>query len=122
MKIFEVISSGDVLYHGTTHKITAFSGIAYFTPRDDAAKAYARGKRRSKQDTAYLYTVRIPYSNPYYFASMQQIGSITQPTIDRLKQEGYDAAVYDGSGKEPIPEVVPFYPERVKILNIEKIV
>jgi len=119
MLIQEVLSTNTVLYHGSTNQIDGFTGVVYFTPREDAAKAYARGKRKSKGDVAYLYAVQVSYRNPYYFKSMQQIGSLTQPTVEQLKQEGYDAAVYDGSGKEPIPEVVPFYPESVKIINQE---
>lgn len=115
MKLFELLESKK-LYHGSTEKIDKFNGIVYFTPRKDAAAAYGRGKNKH---SFYVYEVDLKLKNPIQFKTMQQIGSLDIKTIQQLKLDGYDGAFYDGSGKEPIPEYVSFYPERIKILNCE---
>lgn len=103
-------------YHGTNVDISKFSGIVYFTTQQDAAEGYARGKKNiHKRGDPVVYEVKLKFENPIYYKTMQQIGTLDLKTIESLKKEGYDGAVYDGSGKEPIPEYLSFYPEKVKI-------
>jgi len=108
-----------VAYHGSANKINQFSGISYFTPQRDAATGYAKGK--SNGSPHYLYKVKFKLNNPILFKHMWQIGSLDAKTIETLKKQGHDGAYYDGSGKEPIPEYVSFYPEQIKILDIENL-
>ena len=115
MKLLEITQQ--YYYHGSVDKIENFSGVAYFTPWEDAATGYARGKI-NKGGHAFLYKVRLKFKNPFICHTMQQIGSLTAVDVKRLSDAGYDAAVYDGSGKEPIPETVPFSPEtQVEIVS-----
>lgn len=118
MKLTELESS-HVYYHGSTTPISQFKGVSYFTTDLDAAEGYARGKASTlgiKQ--AFLYKVRLGFSKPFVFDSMQQIGSLTPQDIIDFRNEGYDAGVFYGNKKSPIPEFVPFYPENVQILSV----
>lgn len=106
-------------YHGSSDDIQKFSGVVYFTPQKDAAFGYAKGKR--KQGTPRVYEVKLRFKNLKNYESMQEIGSLSKSEIEKLKTQGFDGAFYDGSGKEPIPEYLPFYPEKLKISKIHEI-
>jgi hypothetical protein len=109
-------------YHGTDHKIEKFEGVSYFTPQEDAARGYARCKAKTnKKKVAYLYTVTFSFKKVKRYETMQQIGSLSKQSLERLKVEGYDGAYYDGSGTSNVPEYVPLYPEKVKIVKVEEV-
>ena len=106
-------------YHGTNSDIKSFKGVVYFTDQQDASEGYARGKVKiHKSGVAKVYEVKLDFKNPFYCDTLQQIGTMTQADINELKKQGYDGAVYKGTKKEPIPEYLPFYPEKLKIERV----
>jgi hypothetical protein len=124
MKLYEIADTVTPVkvtaYHGTNVDIDAFKGVVYFSTQQDAAEGYSRGKVNiHKKGVARIYEVDLEFEKPKFFQTMQQIGTLTWPDIEALKKQGYDGGVYDGkTGKEPVPEYVPFYPEKVKIKKV----
>jgi len=108
-----------IAYHGTNvDDIEKFTGVAYFSTQQDAAEGYSRGKVNiHKKGKATVYEVELDFKNPFYFQTLQQIGTLTRSDIEGLRKRGYDGGVYEGTKKEPIPEYVPFDPESVTILR-----
>lgn len=124
MKLLELIAKPVSItgYHGTNVDIEKFEGVVYFTTQKDAAEGYARGKVNiHKKGSARVYEVDMTFKNPWYFDTLQQIGTLTIQDIASLKKQGYDGGVYLGTKKEPVPEYVPFYPEKLKIKDTVEI-
>ena len=122
MKLIEIKTAGVTAYHGSVSEIKSFSPITYFTTRKDAALGYARGKARiQKKKVFYLYEVCLSFSNPKLVKSMQEIGSLDTQSLDNLKKNNYDAIVYDGSGKESIPEYIVVSSAQIKLVSTTKI-
>jgi len=121
MKLFEILNK-ITAYHGSDHKISEFTGISYFTPQEDVAKGYARGKAKiNKKKVGYLHKVTFTLKKIKKFSTMQQIGALTKKNIEDLKAEGYDGAYYDGSGNYPVAEYIPFNLDIVKLVSVEEV-
>lgn len=109
-------------YHGTNVDIEKFTGVVYFSTMKDAAKGYSRGKVNiHKKGTARVYEVELDFKNPWYFETLQQIGTLTKADIEALKKKGFDGGVYLGTKKEPVDEYVPFFPETISIKTTHEV-
>jgi hypothetical protein len=109
-------------FHGTNVDIDKFKGVSYFSPNKDAAEGYARGKVNiHKKGSARVYEVDLHFKNPHVVHSMQQIGSIDEPYMNKLRERGHDGVVYKGNHKEPIPEYLPLHPHTVTVRKVHSV-
>ena len=105
-----------VVYHGTDKDFSQFesaSGVYYFTPDAD----YASTGSHSSRGDRHLMPVYLSIQNPAVIDSREQL---TDKTVNRLRQKGYDGAI--GKINNYVFEYIAFYPTQIKsaIGNIGK--
>lgn len=126
------------MYHGSKNLFSTFEiekaspfslwgGGFYFTANYDAARLHILDENLNRAD-GYIYEVELEITNPMptmgdLIARKEYQGMNALEIREQLIKDGYDgvAHIYWDGELYPDSVVVAFYPEQIRILNIQEI-
>lgn len=90
----------------------------YFTPDLKSAEIYSE----IREGTPNIKEFYLALKNPIYFTDYADISKITEETVKKLKQQGYDGAIYYDRGEfgeaySSMTEYVAFEPNQIKSVD-----